>query len=107
MTMQCSPISIKGVHAGLFLPDKILATSVASRPTVLPLASTMTHLRFSANPLPLGKYVLITPTLIAISAKMRTDRISKTVVWVKFNGENVGAGGVIVASREAKRNFWG
>src|ERR1043165_8540141 len=56
-------MSIKGVHCGLRLPVKMLATSVASRPTVCPAASTTYHLRFSASPLPLGKYVDIDSSL--------------------------------------------
>src|SRR4051812_8029011 len=41
----------------------MLATSVANRPTVCPAASTTYHLRFSASPLPLGKYVDIDNSL--------------------------------------------
>src|SRR3954470_11477406 len=56
-------MSIKGVHCGLRLPDRTLATSVASRPTVCPAASTTYHLRFSASPVPLGKCVDIDNSL--------------------------------------------
>src|ERR1051325_508829 len=63
MTMTWSPMSMKGVHCGLRLPVSTLATSVASRPTVCPAASTTYHLRFSASPVPLGKYVDIDNSL--------------------------------------------
>src|SRR3982751_2908040 len=56
-------MSIKGVHCGLRLPERTLATSVASRPTVCPAASTTYHLRFSASPVPLGKCVDIDNSL--------------------------------------------
>src|SRR5688572_29002369 len=63
MTMTWSPMSMKGVYLGLFLPERMRATSVASRPTVCPAASTTYHLRFSARPSPLGKYVDIGKSL--------------------------------------------
>src|SRR2546421_2798181 len=50
-------MSKKGVQAGLRLPERMLATSVARWPTVCPAASTTCHLRFWASPVPLGKYV--------------------------------------------------
>src|SRR5438876_7026120 len=50
-------MSKNGVHAGLRLPERMLATSVARWPTVCPAASTTCHLRFCASPVPLGKYV--------------------------------------------------
>src|SRR4051812_2755510 len=56
-------MSIKGVQRGLRLPVSTLAISVASRPTVCPAASTTCHLRFSASPVPLGKYVDIDNSL--------------------------------------------
>src|ERR1044072_9524626 len=63
MTMTGSPGSRKGVYCGLFLPVSTRATSVARRPTVWPAASTTYHLRFSASPSPLGKYVDIDNSL--------------------------------------------
>jgi hypothetical protein len=40
ITMTKSPVSMCGVNIGLCLPRRILATSVASRPRTIPLAST-------------------------------------------------------------------
>src|SRR5215216_112170 len=54
---------MNGVYCGLFLPVSTRATSVAKRPTVWPAASTTYHLRFSASPSPLGKYVDIDNSL--------------------------------------------
>src|SRR4051812_47492741 len=54
---------MKGVHIGLRFPDRIEATSVARRPTGWPSASTTYHLRFSANPVPLGNCVDIDNSL--------------------------------------------
>src|SRR3984957_13205289 len=48
-------MSIKGVYLGLFLPLRVLAASVARRPSVLPLASMTNHLRVISCEL--GKYV--------------------------------------------------
>src|SRR5271163_4627896 len=48
-------MSIKGVYLGFFLPLRVLAASVARRPSVLPLASTTNHLRVISCEL--GKYV--------------------------------------------------
>src|ERR1700744_2391275 len=45
MTMTGSPMSRNGVYFGFLLPLSTLAASVARRPRVLPLASTMNHLR--------------------------------------------------------------
>src|SRR5205807_4682575 len=50
-------MSKNGVQAGLRLPERMLATSVARWPTVWPAASTTCHLRVCASPVPLGKYV--------------------------------------------------
>src|ERR1700722_12414535 len=48
-------MSMKGVYLGFFLPLRVLAASVARRPSVLPLASTTNHLRVISCEL--GKYV--------------------------------------------------
>src|ERR1700722_20133080 len=46
---------MKGVYLGFFLPARVLAASVAKRPSVLPLASSTNHLRVISCEL--GKYV--------------------------------------------------
>src|SRR3954462_672019 len=77
MTMTWSPVSRKGVYCGLFLPISTRATSVARRPTVWPSASTMYHLRFSASPSPLGKYVDIRISLSILSVYNANEQNTK------------------------------
>src|ERR1700739_1835607 len=55
-------MSIKGVYLGFFLPLRVLAASVARRPSVLPLASITNHLRVISCEL--GKYVDIVNLLL-------------------------------------------
>src|SRR5712691_7184283 len=50
-------MSMNGVHRGLRLPVRMLATSEARCPTVRPAASTTYHFRLPASSFPLGKYV--------------------------------------------------
>src|SRR5256885_10410005 len=79
-------MSINGVHAGLRLPEIMLATSVASRPTVCPAASTTYHLRFSASPVPLGKYVDIDNSLWFWRLKRERLEYRNAPKNVKLNG---------------------
>src|SRR3982751_2571986 len=89
-------MSMKGVHCGLRLPVRILATSVASRPTVCPAASTTNHLRFSASPLPLGKYVDIDSSLWKKRLKRERLEYRNAQKNVKLCGRLLCGGGEIV-----------
>jgi hypothetical protein len=44
-TITKSPVSTCGANAGFVLPRSVAATTAASRPSVLPSASTTHHLR--------------------------------------------------------------